>query len=430
MFQSIDETLNWIHERLPHGIKPGTERMKWVLEKLDHPERKMKTIHVGGTNGKGSTVSFLRHIYQAAGYKVGTFISPYITCFNERLMINGDYISDEDLIKATDIIYPYVQELDQSDLGAPTEFEVVTMISFVYFGILKPCDLVIYEVGLGGRLDSTNVIHPLVSVITNVGMDHMAQLGHTITEIAYEKAGIIKEGVAVVTSAEDEEAIQVIQDKAFEQKADLFLIGREFRTDKISHSYLEEILTFYSNLGDYRNIRIRMRGEHQIKNASLALMVVTYLNSKHHFYVNEENLRQGMLNTSWPGRFEMISENPLILIDGAHNIQGTEALVKALKRYYSHYRIHTIYSALKDKQYRDMIHDIESVSESIIFTTFDYPRAETAERLYQCSSHPVKCINNDWKASIQESVQKIEKGSVLLITGSLYFISQVRQFMK
>ncbi|GAY75125.1 dihydrofolate synthase [Sporolactobacillus inulinus] len=188
MFETIDETLNWIHGLIPHGIKPGTKRMEWMLAELGNPEQKIRAVHVGGTNGKGSTVCYLWHIYQASGMTVGTFISPYITSFNERIMVNGKPISDQDLIKAANLVYPLTLAVDrETNLGLPTEFEVVTMLSFVYFGMIHPCDLVIYEVGLGGRLDSTNVIQPLVSVITNVAMDHMKQLGTTIKQIALKK---------------------------------------------------------------------------------------------------------------------------------------------------------------------------------------------------------------------------------------------------
>ncbi|HSU80134.1 MAG TPA: Mur ligase family protein, partial [Candidatus Angelobacter sp.] len=202
MLHTVDESINWIQGLLKHGIKPGLERMEWVMEKLDHPERRLRAIHVGGTNGKGSTVSFLRSILMQTFEEVGTFTSPAIVDFKDRISVNGLPMSDEDFISAANMIYPFVQELGATDLGTPTEFEVITLISFVYFSLIHPCDVVIYEVGLGGRLDSTNILTPLLCVITNVGMDHVQYLGDTISQIAREKAGIIKPGLPVVTTAE------------------------------------------------------------------------------------------------------------------------------------------------------------------------------------------------------------------------------------
>ncbi|HYK71690.1 MAG TPA: bifunctional folylpolyglutamate synthase/dihydrofolate synthase, partial [Pseudoneobacillus sp.] len=172
MFTTYEQALEWIHSRLRLGIKPGLKRMEWMMEKLDHPERRLKTVHIGGTNGKGSTVTFLRSILQASGFQVGTFTSPYIEQFNERISVNGLSISDKEILELTNIIYPLANELEETELGGPTEFEVITAMSFYYFAKLNPVDIVIYEVGLGGRFDSTNIIHPLASIITSIGMDH------------------------------------------------------------------------------------------------------------------------------------------------------------------------------------------------------------------------------------------------------------------
>jgi dihydrofolate synthase/folylpolyglutamate synthase len=427
MFETIDETLQWIHGLIPHGIKPGTKRMEWMLAKLGNPEQTIRAIHVGGTNGKGSTVCYLWHIYQESGLKVGTYISPYITTFNERMMVNGDPISDEDLTKAANIVYPLTLAVDQEmELGIPTEFEVVTMISFVYFGLLNPCDLVIYEVGLGGRLDSTNVIHPLVSIITNVAMDHMKQLGNTIKSIAFEKAGIIKEGTGIVTTAEHPDALAVIRDKAAEKEAKLFVLGKDFKVDALGHDEEGEHFSFTAGTIHYQDITIHMKGEHQLKNASAALMAVSYLATYYDLAVDEDAIYSGLKKAAWPGRFERMLSHPLVIIDGAHNVQGTEALIRTVKRYYVGRTVHLLYAALQDKEFEKMVRLIERAANDITLTSFDYPRAASSDLLYAAAQHAKKIKNPDWKTALHQLIRETGENEVLLVCGSLYFISVVR----
>ncbi|TGA99480.1 bifunctional folylpolyglutamate synthase/dihydrofolate synthase [Sporolactobacillus shoreae] len=431
MFTTIEETLDWIHGLIPHGMKPGTQRMEWMLARLGNPERRIRTIHVGGTNGKGSTVSYLRNIYQETGLKVGTFISPYITSFNERIMVNGVPISDGDLVKAANIVYPLTKAVEvETDLGEPAEFESVTMLSFVYFSQMNPCDLVIYEVGLGGRLDSTNVIHPLVSVITNVAMDHMKQLGNTITSIAREKAGIIKKGVGIITTAEHPDALKVIREKAEEKGSSLYILGKEFQVRSLGHDEAGEHFDFDGFYLHERDLTLRMKGEHQLKNAAAALMTVEYLKTFYGMPAEDNEIRSGLEKTAWPGRFERMSENPLIIIDGAHNVQGTEALVQTVNRYYPSRRIRVLYAALEDKQYEKMVRIIETVASEITLTTFSYPRAAESRLLYDASLNQHKTEDSDWRHAIHRMAGETGNKDALLICGSLYFISAVRHYLR
>ncbi|RYL93872.1 bifunctional folylpolyglutamate synthase/dihydrofolate synthase [Sporolactobacillus sp. THM7-4] len=430
MFVTIEDTLQWIHGLIPHGIKPGTRRMEWMLERIGHPERRIRAVHVGGTNGKGSTVCYLWHIYQEAGLKVGTFISPYITSFNERIMVNGRPISDDDLIKAANIVYPLTKAIaSETDLGEPTEFEVVTMLSFVYFGKLNVCDLVIYEVGLGGRLDSTNVIHPLVSIITNVGMDHMKQLGNTISSIAREKAGIIKNGVGIITTAEDPDALAVIRRTASVRNSNLYVLGKDFQIKSLGHDESGEHFSFESLYLHEPDLAIRMKGEHQLKNVAAALMAVDYLKTCYNLLVEEDELKAGLEKAAWPGRFERMSKKPLIVIDGAHNVQGTDALVQTVTRYYPNRKIHILYAALKDKQFEKMVRLVETVANDITLTTFDYPRAAESSALFEASRHKKKKENPDWKAALEQLIHETKDDEGLLVCGSLYFISLVRHYL-
>ena len=228
MIHTYNEAIDSIDSRLRLGIKPGLIRMEWMLEKLGHPEREMKLIHVGGTNGKGSTVTYLRSILNEAGYRVGSFTSPYIEQFNERISVDGKPITDEEITELVNVIKPLADELENTDIGSPTEFEVITAMAIYYFAKMNPMDINVFEVGLGGRFDSTNVVNPLLSIITNIGMDHTQILGDRIEQIAYEKAGIIKSGIPVFTAAKVESAYAVLQEESATKNTSIFKLGRPF----------------------------------------------------------------------------------------------------------------------------------------------------------------------------------------------------------
>src|SRR5690606_1221285 len=325
--KTYQEALQWIHSRTNLGMKPGVKRMECLMEKLRHPERYVKVIHVGGTNGKGSTIAYLRQILQEAEYKVGTFTSPYFEKFNERISINGTPISDDDLVKLTNVIKPLCEELDESELGGPTEFEVITAMAIYYFARINPVDVALFEVGLGGRLDSTNVLYPILTIITNIGKDHTNFLGNTYEEIAFEKAGIIKSGVTLITGATQPEALKVLEDKAKEKRASVYLKDREFRItehERLPDGERFSVETIFQTLN---GLRISMKGRHQTENAALAVMAAIYLNKLIAFYIEEEHIRNGLAKAACPGRFEIVSEYPFVLIDGAHNEEGAAALV-------------------------------------------------------------------------------------------------------
>ncbi|MCI1856666.1 MAG: bifunctional folylpolyglutamate synthase/dihydrofolate synthase [Sporolactobacillus sp.] len=430
MFSTTEQLFEWLHGLSVVGIKPGTERMEWMLEKIDHPERRIRSVHVGGTNGKGSTVCYLRYIYQAAGLKVGTFTSPYITSFNERIMVNGVPIDDGDLLTAAEKVYPLTQAIaTETDLGRPSEFEVLTMLSLVYFGRMNPCDLVIFEVGLGGRLDATNVIWPLVSVITNVAMDHMKFLGHTIADIAREKAGIIKNGVGIVTTAEHPDALAVIRHAAKARRSRLYVLGEAFKITPRGHDESGESFNFDTLYFHGKDLFVQMKGQHQLKNAAAALMAVTYLKTYFGVPAEPEEIRAGLKQAVWPGRFEQLPGKLSIVLDGAHNIAGTTALAETIGRYYPSRRVHLLYAALKDKEYKKMIPIIERAAFDITLTTFDFPRAADSHILYEASHHARRFEDADWRHALEELADRAGADDVLLVCGSLYFIAVVRRFL-
>ncbi|MCU9614029.1 bifunctional folylpolyglutamate synthase/dihydrofolate synthase [Caldibacillus lycopersici] len=429
MFYTGKEVENWVNNRLKLGIKPGLKRMEWMMERLNHPEHHIKTVHIGGTNGKGSTTTFLRSILQAAGYQVGTFTSPYFEKFNDRICANGVPISDEDLIQIANVILPLAEELGNTELGEPTEFEIITAIGFYYFAKVNPVDIALIEVGLGGRLDSTNIIHPLVSVITTIGYDHMHILGNTLAEIAFEKAGIIKSGVPLITGVKNEEALPVILEQAKTKKAPIYALGKQFTVTDLGPDHHGESFSVSTAFMHYENLQLSMLGQHQIENAALAVMAAQILKEFYAFLIDDENIQNGLAKAYWPGRFEVVSNNPVIIMDGAHNKEGMESFVRSLQRHYPNKRGTILFAAMKDKPLDEMIGLLDKLPYELVFTEIDYPRAAKAEELYQLSRAEMKQARTDWKSVILEKIEQMDKEELLILTGSLYFLSEAKPFL-
>ncbi|MEM5633366.1 folylpolyglutamate synthase/dihydrofolate synthase family protein [Bacillus cereus] len=375
MIHTYEEAIGWIHSRLKFGIKPGLERMRWMLEELGNPERHIKCVHLAGTNGKGSTLTYMRYMLEGAKYKVGTFTSPYIESFNERISVNGTPIANEEITELVKLVKPVVEKLDETDLGKRQSLKLLLLWRFAYFGKFNFCDVVLFETGLGGRFDSTNVIHPVLTIITNIGHDHMHILGNTLGEIAYEKAGIIKSGVPVITGVQDEEALQVIQNVAKENHANLYEMDNHFTALHKQSSEDGEQFDFTCPFASFEDVRITMKGSHQVGNAALALMAVMYVKTYLSFLIEEEEIRTGLQEAYWVGRFEKLQSNPDIIIDGAHNPEGIESLVKTVEAHYKDKNVIVLFTALGDKQLHNMVGQLETIADEIIFTTFAFDRA-------------------------------------------------------
>ena len=429
MIHTYEEAIGWIHSRLKFGIKPGLERMRWMLEELGNPERHIKCVHLAGTNGKGSTLTYMRYMLEGAKYKVGTFTSPYIESFNERISVNGTPIADEEITELVKLVKPVVEILDETDVGEATEFEIITVMAICYFGKFNFCDVVLFETGLGGRFDSTNVIHPVLTIITNIGHDHMHILGNTLGEIAYEKAGIIKSGVPVITGVQDEEALQVIQNVAKENHANLYEMGNHFTALHKQSSEDGEQFDFTCPFASFEDVRITMKGSHQVGNAALALMAIMYVKTYLSFLIEEEEIRTGLQEAYWVGRFEKLQSNPDIIIDGAHNPEGIESLVKTVEAHYKDKNVIVLFTALGDKQLHNMVGQLETIADEIIFTTFAFDRAISADKLASYSQKESKLVFENWKEAIDTKVEMIAENDVFIITGSLYFISEVRKYI-
>lgn len=422
--KTLDEAMDWLGSLLKFGIKPGLERMEWMLEKLEHPERRLKSVHVAGTNGKGSTVEFLSQIMMEAGHEVGTFTSPHVLKAADRIAVNGEPIPDDVFLTLTNKLRPLVEELGETEYGQATEFEVMTMMAIVYFATVAYPDVVIFEAGLGGRLDSTNVIHPMVCIITNVSEDHTDVLGDTISDIAREKAGIIKSGVPVATAAEGE-ALSIIEKKAKEKLTKTYRLGHEFNVFNEQSFADGERFDFQSPFSKKESLRIAMKGKHQVQNASLALMVLDYLYFFFGLNVEFEHIQKGLEKAKLKLRFEEIMEKPKLILDGAHNQEAIAKVTDMISERFPNSHIHIIFAALETKNVKTMISSLEKVADEITFTSFSHKKAHRPEKLELFSTMERTRTVDDPKEAIDQAIASSNENTVIIVTGSLYFISEI-----
>ena len=430
LLMTIEEAIAWIHSRLPFGSRPGLDRVNALLEVVDHPEKKVKTIHIAGTNGKGSTVTYLRCLLEEAGLTVGTFTSPYIETFNERISINGKGIPDEELIQLVEKYQPLVEHLDKFEVVAGiTEFETLTAMAFDYF-LEKQVDVAIIEVGLGGLLDSTNVAQPMLTAITTIGLDHTEVLGKTLEEIAAQKAGIIKQGIPVVTGKIEPNALAVINETAKNKNAKHYLFGEEYRVI-YQHPAKNwgEVFDFYNESGKMVGLSTSMLGQHQVENAGVAIELYALYCQMEKLPFREKEIKNGLKQAHWPGRMERLSEEPLVILDGAHNPHAMKRLVQNMKKEFSGYRINILFSALTTKNVNSMLQQLQDIPNAHIYlTTFEYPKAIELDQVADLANQKVSIVSL-WQFGLAEILEKMTDEDVLLVTGSLYFISEVRKLL-
>lgn len=425
-----------IHEFERFGSILGLERMTRLLEILGNPHRDLKVIHVAGTNGKGSVCRYIYRILQESGYRTGLYTSPFLEVFNERIELDDKLISDEDLTVYTDRVLAAAKVMTDRGEQSPTEFEVVTAIAFLYYKE-KAADYVVLEVGLGGTGDSTNVCdEPLMTVITSVSMDHMDRLGDTIEEIAAEKAGILKAGCPLVMGVKDQRALKVIEDTAAS------LGAMAFRTKDVPVMVKEETVTgsrFSVNISgvEFEDVEISMTGRHQIENAVVALAAVNLMEMQGHIHVPREALYKGLKKASQPGRFEIISrcdEEPIIIIDGAHNEDGARALKEAVNTLCPGKKILMVTGMLADKDVDSIISQFMEITEDFIVTEPDNPRKMSASELAQRLQ--TKGANCQISAEAEEACKLAEKEAkksdydAVIFAGSLYLIGKIRSILR
>lgn len=432
MFTTAQDVLHWMDRNCVIGIHPGLERMEWALNRLGHPERRCKWIHVAGTNGKGSTGAMISSILREAGYPVGVYLSPHILDWNERIQLDQIPISEESFVSWANYLYPYLEEMIKDGPGAPSPFEFWTLVAICYFA-LEACPwFVIWETGLGGRWDATNVVYPIVSVITQIGLDHKNFLGDNITEIAQEKSGIIKQGIPVVCTAKRPEAIQVIEETCKKQKSRLYLIDREFGVCDPSMSSEQQIFSFYSPFQELTDVTLGLRGEHQFENAAGAIMTIDILRHQYITVVEETHIRDGLNKVHWEGRWEIVQQHPTVILDGAHNEDGVKSLASSIKKIYSDRKVRLLVASMKDKE-SQVLNPIVDVADEIWVTEVsDQIRSRTAEELAEIlhQQFPNKRIRPIVSPveGIRELLSHSAQEDVVLITGSLYLVSEVRPF--
>ncbi|MDL2310340.1 bifunctional folylpolyglutamate synthase/dihydrofolate synthase, partial [Peptostreptococcaceae bacterium OttesenSCG-928-C18] len=418
----LKELKNWNRQ----GIDLGLSRMKNLLEFLGNPEKSLQVIHVGGTNGKGSVCNYLKSILVEGGYRVGVYSSPNINGYNDGIKINDEYISYQKLYETLNFVK---QTWESNYFGEDyiTFFEAMTAAMLLYFKD-NEVDYAVIEVGLGGKNDATNIFeNKLLSVITSISLDHTGILGNSIEEIAFEKAGIIQEQDNVVAYPSSEKSLEVIEKVCNSKKADFFKLD----FDDINIIKEDTNISIF-NYKNYKNIELGMLGRHQIYNASLALLAIDNLLNRNLVKLSKENIRKGIRNSALPGRLELISSNPKIILDGAHNDDAVDYLVNFFKnKKYKNLRI--VIGVLKDKSHKNIFRKISKLSASFYLTEVPFEGREMtvddmSEELKEFTSD-VRTYRNP-KDALNKAIKNYEEDDIILVTGSLYLISELRKYIK
>lgn len=421
MKMTYDESLSYIHSLLKFGTRPGLERVSALLGELGNPQEKLKFVHVAGTNGKGSFCTMTAEILRSAGYKTGMFTSPYVFDFRERIQINGEMIMEEEFALLANSIKPIVASLAEKDLQ-PTEFEVITAAALKYFADNK-CDIVVLEVGLGGRLDSTNIISSsLLSVIMSVSLDHTAVLGDTVDEIASEKSGIIKEkGVTLCFSNQNEKAEEIIR-KTVEDKNNKYIKSSPGDI-KVVSSDLGGTRAIYKNL----EFTVPLIGAHQVYNAQTAVDGAFLLRERG-LNISDDDIINGIERAKIPARMEIFGKNPVTILDGAHNEEGAGVLIENLKKLLPGKKLTVIMGMMEDKDYAFAAKGISALAKSFTAVLPSNPRAVLPETLAEFARENCEnvSVQNDPVKAYEEAFKNAEKDDIILVCGSLYLASDVR----
>ena len=419
---NVNEAIEYIHSVCWKGSIPGLGRTQKLLEKMGNPEKDLKFIHIAGTNGKGSTAAMTASILRKAGYRTGLYTSPFIYRFHERMQVNGEEISDEELAAVTEYVKPLAQSMEES----PTEFELVCCIAFEYFKRQK-CDIVVLEVGMGGAFDATNVIEtPEVAVITNIGLDHTEVLGDTVEKIAETKAGIFKEGGHAVVYRSTPSVEEVFERVCAQRNVSLkkaAFDGLNLR----SHGLEGQIF----DCGKRKELFLPLLGDHQLHNAAVVLAVADTL-IEQGWNLTEENIRDGLRDTRWPGRFDIMQHDPLFIIDGGHNPQCIEALVKNIRDYLEGKNLIILTGVLADKDYADMYKPVMPYARKFVCITPPSPRkleaVDLAAHLRAAGADAMACESID--DGVRTAMELAGKDGVVLSFGSLYSIGAIRDALE
>jgi dihydrofolate synthase/folylpolyglutamate synthase len=437
--------INYLYGLQKYGIKLGLEKTGIILSQLGNPQKDFLSIHVAGTNGKGSVSAMTASVLMAHGLKVGLFTSPHLVSFTERIRINNEQLSESDVVSLTEEIKSQISN-PKSQIPEPTFFEFVTAMAFLYFS-RNGVDWAVIETGMGGRLDATNIITPEVSVITRIGYDHKEFLGKTLTDIAHEKAGIIKKGIPVVSAMQEKEAEDVICKTAKERSSHLFIYEKDFSGTLRSTGLKGTFFDYSDDSCSLSDLYIPLAGEYQVSNACIAIkavMVALQRCSSNHLLLitpHSSLIRDGLANTKWRGRLEIVSDNPMIMIDGAHNPDAAKALSEFIRKHLNDYRIILIMGIMSDKDISGTMSPLLPLASEIIFTAPNYGRAASPQKLAEIASRmgfSSKVANSVRDAiEIAKDRAKEQKGGraeektsgLILITGSFYTIGEALEIL-
>ena len=417
---TYSETLDKIYNLRGGMIDLRLDRMHQALALFDHPENAFPSIHVAGTNGKGSTAAMLHCILSRAGNRTALYTSPHLVSFTERIRLGGDEIRQDEVAAIAEEIWQKTAAVD-----VPlTFFEFNTVMAFIYFA-RRRTDVAVVEVGLGGRLDATNVITPIVSAITTISKDHEAYLGPDELSIAREKAGIIKPQVPVVVGKVSEEVAELLRNIADERRSPAYLLGADF-----NFSLKDDRLFDYTGIKQhYRNIELALVGRHQRSNAAVALAVVESIRDR--FPVGENTIREGLQQVRWPGRFDIMLERPTVILDGAHNPEGVNALADELRDRRQGRNIKLLFATMADKEWEIMLRALSTAVDEVIFTRVDMERSADPQMLAEKLSKPIPHrVIADARVALRTLLNEADGGDIIVVAGSLYLLGEVRPMLE
>jgi dihydrofolate synthase/folylpolyglutamate synthase len=429
--ESYQDTLGYLFGLQRFGIKLGLENMNRMLKAFGNPHQSLRTVHIAGSNGKGSVAVFLAKILQKAGYRVGLYTSPHLSDFSERIRINGHPIASDDVVHLTRLIRAKQYEVAEEDgtVDTPTSvtnmtfFEFTTLLAFLYF-FQKKVDVAIVEVGLGGRLDATNVLQPLVSVITTIAKEHQQYLGKTLEEISREKAGVIKANGILLSAVTQPRILAKIRSRCRELGSALFRVGKDIRINQQSKGTFD-----YQGIATtYQGLQINILGDYQIINAAMAVGVVELLR-KQGYAVDETSLKDGLRETRWPGRLEVIHRDPKVLLDGAHNLAAIEKLTNALAKNFSYGKLFLVIGIMEDKSITPILKRLVPLGDHIIFTRPKMERAASPSELFESarSMYGRGEIIEDVKQAVRSALVQASSDDLICVTGSLFAVGEARE---
>ncbi|MEL7608459.1 MAG: folylpolyglutamate synthase/dihydrofolate synthase family protein [Bacillota bacterium] len=422
---TYDEALEFIRDTQKFGSRPGLYNISRLLELMGDPHRKLKIVHVAGTNGKGSTVAFISSILMESGYKTGILTSPYIQRMTEQIRINNLEIDEDQFTRLIEFAKSKAEIMLKEEGAHPTEFEIIVAIALQYF-YEQGCDAVVLEVGLGGRLDATNAIDtPDLAVITSISYDHMDFLGDTLEKIAFEKAGIIKRDGDVVTYSNPPSVESVIEKACMEKGARLHAV--DFSS---IHAVRQKIEGQTFDFKGYKELKISLLGEHQLKNAAVSIAAAEVLKGRG-YAIDEETIRSGLLKTRWPGRLEVLRRDPILLIDGAHNLDGVKALKASLDSLFPDKKLTFIMGVLGSKDYRTMLEHILPGCKKLFTVTPNNNRALPAADLAAAAKQYCENIQicDSVETAVKNCLAEASKDDIVCAFGSLYYIGEVREIL-